>query len=490
MNKTILIVREPNVEVPEVYLRKVIAACPNGGGYAVQSKNDKGEPELITDNDDTGADIEGIQEFLKQYASHRILMAFNKLEKVDEKFLQPYHVAIDGDDVLLSFGIDGHFPTMIEAGSTEESLLAQRVMFPNLQKFIKYSAGDLGKFLAELRDSTFIELVMSRIGDRGAFCFLPPVGEPIWLGKNTLGSTFPWGQTSNTLGYTETPVVATSTKEVKKGWWGKGKGPEVPVAQGAMPEKPATPPPTEIPRADPTPVKQPDTKINPPPTEPSVAPTTPPPAHREQVPKGINRDQRKKLIRRVTNCGAVLPEGWDKDPFFYWVFDYPKNETLVALAHKSATMKAESASAATPSPRSGADIARTRDQGDPLMLTKDELTAIEEHILRALGKISKTPPDLLANQKAEEKYVKFSQQFNVDLKLLHNWTPADIRLLGPKGLFHYVLELRRNDINASAGASPTEVQKDATEALKAEAPTSSATAPVTKSHWGKKTKAA
>src|SRR6266581_131505 len=161
-NKTIIILREPNVQPPEAYLRKVLAACPNGGGYSVQSKDDKGQPELITDNMDVAPSIDDVQELLKAYASHRILLAFSKLEKVDEKFLQPFHVALDGDDTLLSFAIDGHFPTMVEAGWTEEALLAQRVMFPNIQKLIKYSAGDLDKFLAELRDPTFVDMVMSR----------------------------------------------------------------------------------------------------------------------------------------------------------------------------------------------------------------------------------------------------------------------------------------------------------------------------------------
>lgn len=491
-NKTIILVREPGVDLPEAYIRKVLTACPNGGGYSVQSKNDKGEPELITDNMNTAPTLDDVQELLKGYSSHRILLAFNKLEKTDEKFLQPYHVAIDGDDILLSFGIDGTFPAMIEAGSTEESLFAQRVMFPNIQKLIKFSGGDQDKFLAELRDPTFVEMVMSRIGDRGAFCFLLPTGEPIWLGKNTLGSTFPWGQVSDTLGYTETPAAATSAVTNKKaGWWGKSKGPSVPVAQEpapAAPEKPAAPPPTEVPKNDPKPAAQPDTKVNPPPATPTEAPATPPPGHWEAVPKGINRDQRKKLIRRVTNCGPVLPENWDKDPFYYWVAEYPQNAKLVGLARKAQVMKAETAAASAPSPKSGKEIAAQRDQGDPLMLNKDELTAIEEHILRVLGKISKTPPDLLANQKAEEKYAKFSQQFGVKPELLHNWTPADIRLLGPKGLFHYALELRRNDINAAAGASPAEVQNNATEALKAPA-TSSAPASTIKG-WGKKPKAA
>lgn len=484
-NKTLLIVREPKVDIPEAFLRKVIKEFPNGGGYAVQK-----DGELVTDHSDTGATLSDVQDLMKSAASYRILFAFNKLETMKEHMLQPFNVAIDGDDTVISFGIDGHFPSMVEAGHTEESLLAQRVMFPNIQKRVQYSGGDLDKFVAELRDPTFVDMVMSRIGDRGSFVFLPPVGEAIWLGKNKAGSTYPWGQVSNTLGYTETPATSevTPKAEAKKGWWGKSKGPEVPVAQDqptpkVEPAAPAAPSPGPLN----IPAAEPDTKVKPPEVTPAALPKEAPAGHWETIPKGLSNDQRKKLIRRVTNCGSVLPENWRVDPFPYWVVDYPKDPKMVDLAHKASTMRAETA--ATPAPKSGKEIAVQKGMGDPLMLTKEEMTAIEEHILRVLGKISKTPPDLLEIQKSEEKYAKFSQQFGVKLDLLHNWTPADIRLLGPKGLFHYVLELRRNEINAAGSTSSSDVQHAATETLKAEAPAPASSAPNPKGFWGK-TKAA
>lgn len=467
-NKTIILVREPNVEVPEAYLRKVLAACPSGGGYAVQSVNAQGHPELITDNTDSGNDLDGVQELLKGYASHRILLAFNKLEKLDEKFLQPFHVALDGDDVLLSFGIDGSFPTMVEAGSTEESLLAQRVMFPNIQKLIKYSGGDLDKFLAELRDPTFVDMVMSRIGDRGAFCFLPPTGEPIWLGKNTKGSVFPWGQTSDTIGYTEAPAkVEAAATDVKKGWWGKSKGPSVPVAQDPVkmePAAPAAPPPIEAPAVDP---------LNP-------APSAPPPGHYETVPKGLSKDQRKKLIRRVTNCGSVLPDNWNKDPFYYWVAEYPKDEQLVALAKRNSEEPKDMRQAAPKPvlalPKSGGEI-------DVLMMSKEERDGIETHILNVLGYNAKHTTTPVEIQKAESSYPPFTKEFGIDWETMNGWTPKQLRLLGSKGLIHYALEARRKLIEAKAAGSPPAETA-------APAATGSSATTETKGFWGKKPKVA
>jgi hypothetical protein len=470
-NKTIVLVREPNVNVPEAYLRKVLAACPSGGGYSVQSKNARGEPELITDNTDSGGDLEGVQELLKGYSSHRILLAFNKLEKVDEKFLQPFHVALDGDDVLLSFGIDGTFPTMVEAGTTEESLLAQRVMFPNIQKLIKYSAGDLDKFLAELRDPTFVDMVMSRIGDRGAFCFLPPTGEAIWLGKNTIGSTFPWGQTSDTLGYTETPASAQATKaDVKKGWWGKSKGPEVPVAQADLSPavEPAAPPPVPDPVNNPAPA-QPDTRIVAPPAEP-------PKGKWVAIPKGLSKDQRKKMIRRVTNCGSVLPDKWNEDPFYYFEAEYARDEQLAALAAQNGPKDMRNNQ---PAPSSGHEVRELREETAIFMMSKDELSETEEAILKIMDRQGKEVPNPLEAQKREAKYPKFSDKFGLKIEQTHTWDARDLKLLSPKALFHYALELRRRDIERTATVAPPK-------SVETTAPASSTPA-AQKGFWGKKT---
>lgn len=477
-NKTIILLREPNVQPPEAYLRKVLAECPNGGGYSVQSKDDKGQPELITDNMDVAPTLDDVQDLLKGYASHRVLLAFNKLDKVDDKFLQPFHVALDGDDVLMSFAIDGHFPSMVEAGSTEESLLAQRVMFPNIQKLIKYSAGDLDKFLAELRDPTFVDMVMSRIGDRGAFCFLPPVGEAIWLGKNTLGSTFTWGQTSDTLGHTETPAQGAAKADVKKGWWGKSKGPEVPVvkAESLPAAEPAAPSPgpLNVPAAP-----QPDTRITPP-----APPTEAPKGKWEAIPRGLSKDQRKKMIRRVTNCGSVLPDKWADDPFYYFVPEYPQDERLKQLAGEPRDMRANE-----PAPSSGHEVRDLREETAVFMMTKEELSETEAIILKIMDRQGKDIPNPLEAQKREAKYPKFSDKFGLKIEQTHQWDARDLRLLSPKALFHYALELRRRDIeHSSVGTVNTEVVNDRPADKQVQA-SSSATAPA-KGFWGKKPKAA
>jgi hypothetical protein len=359
---------------------------------------------------------------------------------------------------------------MVEAGWTEEALLAQRVMFPNLQKLIKFSGGDLDKFVAELRDPAFVEMVMSRIGDRGEFCFLPPVGDPIWLGKNKAGSTFPWGRTSDTLGYTEAAASPEATaKDVKKGWWGKSKGPEVPVAQADV--KPAAEPAALSPTPGPGPVNIPEVPV---PDTRIVAPlpTEPPKGKWETIPKGLSRDQRKKLIRRVTNCGQVLPDNWDKDPFHYFVAEYLQDEGLKRLAEPK-DMKSTA-----PSPSSGSEVRELREETAMFVMSKEELSETEAAILKIMDRQGKEVPNPLEAQKRESKYPTFSSKFGIKLDDIHQWDARDLKLLSPKAMFHLTLELRRRDIERATSAVPLK-------SVETPAPAASSAAPTTKGFWGK-----
>ena len=47
-NKTITIVREPNKDLPETFIRSVVATYNSCGGYAIQAMRDA-QPLLITD---------------------------------------------------------------------------------------------------------------------------------------------------------------------------------------------------------------------------------------------------------------------------------------------------------------------------------------------------------------------------------------------------------------------------------------------------------
>lgn len=471
-NQTIIIVRNPDSAVPEAYLRKVLAEATSCGGYAVQTKDDDGNPMIVSDRLSEAIDLDAVQELLKGYASERVLLAFSKLEKVQENFLQPFDLTLPGDSApLMSFAIEGDFPSMAEAGTTQEANLAKRVLLPNLNKFLKYSDGDLDKFIAELKDDTFVDSIMARIGDRGQFVFLPPVGEAILQGKNKIGSFFPWGYVSNTLGYSEEAPkkVETPVAEKKKGWWGKSKGPSLPVAEDKPVEtKPAeTPAPVE-PKED-TVVK--DAPI----IEPSPQDTSKPPAGEwKEVPRGLSKKDRKAFIRRVTGCGNALPDGWEKLNFKYWSVEYPSAaKEITKLQEKFNTGHAqpkdmrsskEPAKVENKQPSRGSEVIS---EANSLVLTAEEKSEVETTLLKIMDRRGNAIPDPTQIQKMEEKYPKFTAQFGVTNEQIDTWAPRDIETVAknnPKAFFHMFLEVRRDRIEARAAlASSTKTEPEKVE---------------------------
>lgn len=453
------ILRYPEKDVPEDYLRKVLAVNTSCGGYALQTKNEKGEPHLISDTMDTAVELGAVQELLSKYPDGHILLTFGKVDKV-EGDLQPANLEVEGFPYpLLSFALEGDFPSMVEAGLSEEAKFAKTVIFPNLNKFLKYSGGDLDKFIAELKDPTFTDSLMARIGDRGTFCFLPPVGDPIWLGKNKLGSAFPWGMVSHTYGYAEKPMAAPAAKEeVKKsGWWGapKAKGPSVPVAEEKVETKPAVqePPVPEVPQHVEAPPK-PDTKITPPPATPAEPPKEAPKGSWQQVPTGLSKDNRKKFIRRVTNCGANLPDKWNVDPFWYFQPEYEQAPVDLNRLKEKFEKKDEGPkdmrSSEPPKkvegsyPQRGSDVAEV----SAMVLSADEKSSAETAMLGIFdrqGKNIPSPTDILNMVKS---YPTFTKQFGIKMEQIHSWLPADLEAFAKKegkAFFHLTLELIRRD---------------------------------------------
>lgn len=465
-NKTILIVREPDKDLPEQYIRSVVATYNSCGGYAIQAMKDA-QPILISDRMDTGASLDAVTELLKAYTAHRILLTFSSLDKVEEKFLQPFDLTMDGrDDVLMSFGIEGEFPTLVEAGITPEANFSKKIMLPNLNKFVKYSGGDLAKFMAEIRDPTFVDQIMVRIGERGVYCFFPPVGEPIWLGKNTLGSVFPWGTVSNTLGYKEEAPKASGQQDVKvvkaqgNGWFDyKNK-----EAKASGPALPVDPPPIEVQPAAPVGIPDPgktDTKIDAPPAplndpeRKDLSAVPPPGGHWEYIPTGLSYKDRKNLVKRMTNCGHNMPVGWDQPNFRYWVVDYPSQaKDLPELKERLEQQKKDNTPKdmrhAEPRPvvKSGGQIAA---EANLMVLTRDEKERSNASIIKITDRHGKEIPSPIDIQKAESKYPQWSGQFGVDAKRPDAWLPEDLAFYmqeNGKGGFHMLLEYRRRAINA------------------------------------------
>ncbi len=453
-DQTTLILRYPDKNIPEDYLRRVLKDA-NAGGYAVQSV-DNGQPVLITDRQDVTTSLEDVKQLLESYASSHVLLTFSQLEKVDDTTMQPFELSVGESDTLLAFGIEGEFPSMKEAGITEAANFSKKVILPNLGKFLKYSDGDLQKFLAELKDPTFVDSLLARVGERGVFCFLPPTGSAFWLGKDKLGSSFPWGQVSRTFDYTENPAKPVKEEAPvtakKTGWFTKEKGPALPVAQDPPLTKPAEAP---IPGPLNLPAGEPDTRIVAPPADPNAPPAElpPPPAGSwEKIPDNMSKQDRKNFIRRVTNCGKDLPKNWDSPDFLYWKVEYPAQaktlpelkDQLIADQNRPKDMR--DANGPRPAPSKGSEVVS---EANSLVLTAEEKTQAEETILKIMDRQGKEIPSPLDIQKLEAKYPKFSGNFGIKLEETDSWLPVDIEAFARKHgkqFFHLFLETRREKI--------------------------------------------
>ena len=94
----------------------------------------------------------------------------------------------------------------------------------------------------------------------------------------------------------------------------------------------------------------------------------------------------------------------------------------------------------------------------------------------------KEVPNPLEAQKREAKYPTFSSKFGLKIEQTHTWDARDLKLLSPKALFHYALELRRRDIENSRQLQlPLKSVETAPNASTSSAPTQSV-----KGFWGKK----
>ena len=455
-NTTIIINRNPDSDIPEEYLRKVLGECNSCGGYAVQTK----DGGLVSDTMDTGVQLDAVQELLKGYASDRVLLVFSKLEKVKDEFLQPFNLmSPDGETPLLSFALEGDFPSLAEAGITPEANFAKKVLLPNLNKFLKYSDGDFDKFMAELKDDTFTDSIMARIGDRGQFAFLPPMGDAIWLGKNKLSSFFPWGAVSNTLGYKEeAPKKPEEVKTEKKtGWWGKGNSnkPKLTISDKPAAEPAPAPKPEGLPPEEEHVIKDPGPGV----VEPAPQDTTKPPEGEwKEVPRGLSKKDRKAFIRRVTGCGNALPNGWEQPDFKYYSINYPSAaKDIQALQQKYAKDEPKDMRQPAPKPvngngnkqpTSGREVVT---EANAMVLTADEKSAAETTLLKIMDRKGNEIPSPEAIQKQEEKYPVFTGQFGVTSDQVDSWSPRDIETFAkenPKAFFHMFLEVRRDRIEA------------------------------------------
>lgn len=253
MHTYMLAVKQAKSLIPEAYVSKILEAYPTcvGWGYV---KDGELQPIIVNDSIPLKEFLEA-QEELKEQA---VVFAFGKS---DQKFMdddiQPFISIEDEKKVakLLSF-IDGDFSGFEKPQSSHSSAFfaANEYLTP---KLIKLAEGtDYKKALEALKDMmTRKEILTMCVGGKGTIIFLSEDGDLVeFTDKHTTRGKYPWGWTTNTLGYDVglvkmAPEPAAEAAPVKRSFGTKKTAVASTIEvkpDNVEPAQPVTPAPAEL----------------------------------------------------------------------------------------------------------------------------------------------------------------------------------------------------------------------------------------------------
>lgn len=334
-----------------------------------------------------------------------------------EELLQPFHLLKDEQDqVTLVAFLEGDFSKFALAGSdhSNEFFCVQNYLIPKVQQMYRLVDGNMAKLVEELKQPITYREVGSQTfstGD-GTIVLVASVGDPIVITKNEKKREFPWGWTSDTLGYTEAVEHKPDEKPVEE-----KKGFKFGIPSLGKASVPASPPAPPLPPED-KPEDKPKERVVKGP-KPPVAPVI-----KEGyelvtllVPKNQSSKDTKKWFR--SQLAGELPADWS---------------TITAIQvqrkKKDNTVKSFTdipRSAATPPAVTGKDtathhIASTEPIAQPTsklpIIPADEAVKLANHFMKRSDVLNQTPQgdavlDLEAIANIETKLPTFADKANL-----------------------------------------------------------------------------
>lgn len=208
--------------VPKELFETALRKCPTVSGFSCRDV--EGEAvSLVQDTFDKVVTIENLMTINEQTkAYHTVFYLANLTQqglKTPKEEAQPFSFAVqlheNGDpQVLVDIFVEGDFfkHSDPKSGHTDEYNFVQDVVIPMLGEMIQDVEGDVGKFTAKLHSPNFKKNLLNYVGNRAFFCFLPLAGEAITFGKNELGASKDWGETSQHLDYEKKEEPGPITK--------------------------------------------------------------------------------------------------------------------------------------------------------------------------------------------------------------------------------------------------------------------------------------
>jgi hypothetical protein len=221
--KDLILKKNATLFVPEKYARQVIAKFPTFMTYVTADKG-----SLIVDGQANPSmeDFATIQEVLKDKSA--LFFFANYPDDFPEESAQPFVMAGTRESPLILMMLTGAFENYADPKSPQAPayFAYQKYFKPKFNKWLKGEKG-FKVVLEELNDgSTKMDIRNSFQGKGGAVFMFPNGDDVTILSKNndTFG-TYPWGYTTDKMGYVEAAAPPAETKKEeetstkKTGWF-------------------------------------------------------------------------------------------------------------------------------------------------------------------------------------------------------------------------------------------------------------------------------
>lgn len=231
---------------PDDLLKHILAQKPTAFGFAVQNVHE-GKPDLaIVREDGEGLNFEELSRFLVNAKEFPLTAYFGKLDKgYNPDDIQPFVIEDGNKDPFMALFMEGTLNGNDDpADRTEQYNLINGLLIPQITEWCEEYEGDLDKIMAKIKAESFKKVLMSQVGHRAVFHVLPVEGDPVTIGKNTLGLEAPWGWASFAWNYgAKAPEVKVEKREepVKANRFGFGKKAAASVPASPPPQDVATP---------------------------------------------------------------------------------------------------------------------------------------------------------------------------------------------------------------------------------------------------------
>lgn len=260
MHRGVVIKVNPGSVVPTDYLALAVKAFPSCMGMAVVAKHE-GKNVLVVEHAMEAPTVDKLNDVQTQFKDcNRLIFLGNFPQGALEDDIPPFRVIAKDDDDLIVVLTDGEFVSFDKPNSNHSAdyHLMETAVGPMIAKMYNKDAGaNLGKFSEEMNAPLTETLMNNFSANRGNIYVLTAEDKLHAYCKGELRKAFPWGTTTQHLGFGETPIVvdnktATGTTEVP------GTKLNKPRLFGAGPKSSDVPKlPTEMPKTDTRPADSP-----------------------------------------------------------------------------------------------------------------------------------------------------------------------------------------------------------------------------------------